>query len=303
MSEDSKLASIKRVMDNPGLAFLKQMHDPSIYEKVYGRTSNLFKEVINMRPSHDKTTPLTVFMEEENQLSIERHYFLPKSINTIRLYFLVYVLLRDRFISFIYSLFVGDWDNLSYLQKRWYENKSSLYKSFRQTFSMMMGKEFMPNFQILLKRANFHINDENEEVFRSPYEMSRHELISEFQFFLGRALVDPKNQTSQIEGQSNQMKIDTNRDADLWLDSIELMEEDKRLFNLGVNETIRDLEGTQYFGKERENLMEWIGKKHLVVSLNSKWIIGISMRLKKCTKILFEIKPSKMVTLNDCLSK
>ena len=48
MSEDSQIASIKRVMDNPGLAFLKQMHNPKVYDFVYGKSSDLYKNVMKI---------------------------------------------------------------------------------------------------------------------------------------------------------------------------------------------------------------------------------------------------------------
>lgn len=294
-------------MDNPGLAFLKKMHDKDIYQQVYGKNTTLYKEVMSMDLSKDKTVPMTVYipMGKYTQLSIERHYFLPKSISAINLYFLVYILLRDRFLSFFYSLILDDFDSLSYVQKRWFENKPSCYKTFKQNFLNLVGNNFIIGVKIILKRANFKINDDDEEEFKNPYQMTRHELISEFQFFLGRPFNDPKDANLEKEMIPSELQIDTNRDPDEWLNSINLAKETNRLFNLGVAETNRELEleEVQFFGQERQNLIEWIGKQHLIISLNPIQIIGTSMRLKKCNKIYFEIKPSKMVTLNDCLSK
>lgn len=304
MSEDSKLASIKRVMDNPGLAFLKQMHDPQIYALVYGKDSALYHEALKMSPVEDKTNSLTVFMEQEVQLSIERHYLLPKSIDPTRLYFLVFVLLRDRFVSFFYSLYLGDWERLTYIQKRWFDNKLFIWKRFRETFEQIHGKEFWACFGQVLKRIDFKEDVDGEEDFKKVYQMSRLELICEFELFMGRAPHPASDQKPDPNHVLKRMKIDPNRDADAWLDSIELMAEEKRLFKLGVTPDIKDLDNkqVQYFGKERENLMSWVGDAHLVISLNKSWIIGAAMRLKKCTKITFDIRTSRNVSLNDCLS-
>jgi len=294
-------------MDNPGLAFLKKMHDERVYEKVYGKNSTLYKEVLSMDLSKDETVPMTVYIPTSGytQLSIERHYFLPKSISAINLYFLVYVLLRDRFISFIYSLYVSDFDSLTYLQRRWFENKPSFYKTYKQNFINSVGKNFMTSFKIIMKRIDFKINDDEEEVFKTVYQMTRHELIAEFQFFLGRPFENPKDSELGKEIIPSELKIDLNRDPDEWLNSIQLAKESDRLFNLGVAKTNRelDLEEVQIFGQERQNLISWMNGQHLIISLNPIKSIGPSMRLKKCNKIYFEIRPSKTVTLNDCLSK
>ena len=257
---------------------------------------------MEMKIYKDSTVPFTVFMEEIQQLSIERHYFIPKSIDSIRMYFLVYILLRDRFISFIFSIYLNDWEKLNHLQKRWFENKLKHYKIFKESFMNMVGKQFFSNFKIIIKRCELTV-DEGEEKFKSVYEMTRHELIAEFEFFFGRKF-EKTNETEIINGRDPKMKINLERDPDHWLDSIDLVPENKRLFNLGIKDSIKkDAEGTEYFGKERTNLMEWVGKNHLIIRLNSKWVIGMSMRLKKCQKIYFDIKTSKNVTLNDCLSK
>lgn len=288
-------------MDNPGLAFLKQMHDPKVYGLVYGKSSLLYKEVMTMRPYRHKPTSITVFLGEEKQISIERHYFVPPSINAIRMYFLVFVLLRDRFICFMYALFLQDWDHLTHQQKSWFENKRKYYKDFSDSFQIMIGKGFMHKIKFILKRCKFHIDD-NSESYRKTVEMTRHELISEFEILMGRSLDDQVDFINSDDPKP--IQVDTNRDPDIWLDSIELAAEDKRLFNLGVVESIRvDAKNTRYFGKEREDLMKWVGQDHVVINLNPKWIMPLAMRLKKCIKIPLDIKASKNVTLNDCLSK
>ena len=303
MSEDSQIASIKRVMDNPGLAFLKQMHDPKVYGLVYGKSSDLYKNVMKMHPYRDRTTPLAVFLGEEKQISIERHYFLPRNINAIRLYFLVFILMRDRFISFMYALLLQNWDHLNQQQRTWFENKRKYYKDFTKNFMNMVGEGFLTRIKAVLKQCMFQI-DENVESYRKTEQMSRHELIFEFEIFMGRSVDDPNTVDFINNSSSEKLKINTERDPDIWLDSIELAAEDKRVFNLGIKDSIRlDAKETKYFGKERGNLMNWIADNYVIINLNQKWIMPLAMRLKKCIKMPLDIRASKNVTLNDCLSK
>ena len=300
LSEDSTVASIKRVMDNPGLAFLKQMHNPSIYRLVYGNKSSLYTEVMTMNPYRDKTTPFTVFMGEEKQISIERHYFIPKSINTITMYFFVYVLLRDRIIPFMYSLLLSNWDDLNGLQQNWFENKPAYHKEFKQNFQTMTGKHFFQKLKMILKQCEFRMMGVECE-FKKVQQMKRHELIWEFEFFMGRSIGEDKDDL--VMGDKNDMKINFERDPTTWLESIELASEKIRLFKIGVKSDISENAiDSAFFGTERYELMKWIGKNHVVIVLNKKWIMSLAMRLKKCTKYQFDIKASKNVSLNDCLS-
>ena len=289
-------------MDNPGLAFLKQMHDPNISKLVFGKLSPLYKESLLLNPSKDKTTSFVVFFGRKEALSIERHYLLPSKINAIRRYFFTYVLLRDKFIPFYASVAKNDFDKLNTDERNYFDNKLKNYLDFHTEFVKIKGSQFLQLFRIILKRSEFKTLSTGHE-FKKVRKMTRHELIGEFELFFGLSK-QTSNEIDFINGNIPNIDINTERDPDVWLDSIELAPEDKRLFNLGATDSIRiDCIDAQIFGKERENPIDWIGKKHVVIILNKNLIMQKSIKLKKCIKIMFDIKASRNLTLNDCLSK
>jgi hypothetical protein len=164
----------------------------------------------------------------------------------------------------------------------------------------MVGKSFFQKLKTIFQRCEFKLMG-LECTFRKVQEMTRHELISEFEFFMGRS-VGESNDMDFINGSGN-MEINLERNPDTWLDSIELASEKVRLFKIGVKDDISEnAVGSSFFGNERTDLMKWIGKKHVVIVLNKQWIMSLAMRLKKCQKFQFDIKSSKNVSLNDCLS-
>ena len=248
---------------------------------------------MKMKLYRDSTTPFTVYLGENSQISIQRHYFIPKSINAIRMYFFVYILLRDRLIPFFYCVCLSDWDDLNALQQNWFDNRRVFYNDFKENFANTMGKNFFNRLKIIFKRCEFQAKG-METKFRQTTEMNRLELISEFEMILGR-------QANDVETIN---EINTMKDPDVWLDSIELAAEKVRLFSLGVKDNISEgAEGCSYFGKERENLMNWINKKNVVIVFKKELMVNRAMRLKKCQKIHVDARASKTVTLNDCLSK
>ena len=288
-------------MDNPGIAFLKQMHDVKVYNLVWGKNSSLYKKAILMNPSKDQTKPISVFLGDK-QISIERHYLIPEKITTNQFYFFIYVLLRDKFIPFFSALVVKNFNDLTSWQIGYFDNKRKFLKEFSENFVKIKGTQFQVEFDEILKRCKF-VSFETDFTFKKVAEMTRHELIAEFELFLGKQKQLIPNDDF-INGEIPSLEINTNRDPEIWLNSIELAPEGKRLFNLGRVDSIEKIGfSPELFGPEREDPLNWIGNKHIVVILNENLMTQSSIRLKKCQKISFEIRASKTITLNDCLSK
>ena len=90
MDVDLKGSSIKRIMDNPGLAFVTQMVDKEILAKIYGENSKLYHESINFDVSKNNELPsMAVYssVDDYERLSIERRFYLPRNVPVIMLYF------------------------------------------------------------------------------------------------------------------------------------------------------------------------------------------------------------------------
>ena len=289
-------------MDNPGIAFLKQMHCVKTYSLVWGKLHPMYKDALLLNPAKDKTKSLSVFFGKEKQISIERHYLLPEKMTTIRLYFFFYILLRDKLIPFFSSIPYKNFKNLNTCQMGFFENSSKQFKEFLNKSKEIKGTQFEVELAKILKRCNFKLT-ENEFEFKSTFEMTRHELIAEFELFLGRAKQLTPNDDF-INGEIPSLEINTNRDPEIWLNSIELAPENKRIFNLGcVDKIDGPLINPEIFGNERIDPLKWIGEKHIVAILNTELITPSAIRLKKCQKVYFSIKASRAITLNDCLSK
>lgn len=286
-------------MDNPGLAFLKQMYDPKISTLVFGKNSKLYKLCLNTSlKTKPKTLPITIFSNKTNQMSIERHYIMPNEVSGLQLYLFVYALLRDKLLSMIYIISLKTWETMDPSQTILFGNKHKMYRNFKIFFQEVLGKTFIQRFAKLMKRIDFSDN-EGDLVFLKVHEIDRFQLIAEFELFFCEQPIIPLQKINDTSGETIKPEM-----VNTWLDKMKLRDQSECVFILLKAKSIdQGMEDVTPFGFDKQRAREWIADKYLVVLLNERWMNAQAIRLKKCLKQQFSIPRANTISLNDCLSK
>lgn len=281
-------------MDNPGLAFLKQMFDPKVSTLVFGKGSLQYKECLKTKLTIDvETVPIVIFNGKNKQISIERNYIFPKNVKGVYAYLFVYTLIRDKLLPFLKMMFFTDFKNLRTNDQVMFDSNPKSFSDCRKGFKNNLHKNFETQLLKVLKNINFKDSTNDEAEFLKVRDISRRDLVAEFE-----ALFCYSDETDNTERNMH-------RDVDDWLLNLELVPSSQRLFSLMKTNSIEEgiVNNAEVFGLEIETVKEWIGKGYLVIMMNSQVFVRDFIKFKRCTKILVSIEEQSGLSLTDCLSK
>ena len=301
MDVDLKGSSIKRIMDNPGLAFVTQMVDKEILAKIYGENSKLYHESINFDVSKNNELPsMAVYssVDDYERLSIERRFYLPRNVPVIMLYFYFYINFRNKLIPLIVSGCRPEWEKLKNYEKMYFENNEKKHKTISDFLRIVKGEKFMFNLKTILRLLEFETN-ENKQEFNCVEKTSRSTLFYEFVLFMGNE--KSQNLFEQNSNPQHYLNTLSNSQIDKYLEVMSLEDKSKRLFALNVFEDI-DKYGFNDINEKSQNSYEEVKDKVLGLMFNPKIINNKTLRLKKCVKMDISAKRESKITLNDCLS-
>ena len=282
-------------MDNPGLAFLKQMFDPKVSTLVFGKSSPQYKECLKTKLTVDvETIPIVIFNGKDNQISIERNYIFPKNVKGVYVYLFVYTLVRDKLLPFLKMMFFSEFSSLRENDQHMFNAKQKDFLNCRKNFKDKLPTNFEKQLLKVLTNINYKDSKSDDAEFLKVRDISRRDLVAEFE-----ALFCFSEETNNAERNMH-------RDVDDWLLSLELVSSSKRLFTLMKTKSIEEgkIKNEEEFGLERDTVKEWIGSKgYLIIMMNSQMFVRDFIKFKRCTKISVSIDEQRRLSLTDCLSK
>lgn len=302
MDLDLKDSSVKRIMDNPGLAFLTQLVDKSILAKIYGDKSDFYEKSINYNvlTSH-KLLSMAVYNErdEGKRESIQRKFFLPKNIPLKYLYFYFYINFRDKLIPLLATACKANWDNFEYSEKLYFSNKVNVHSKINMFINEHKGNQFLNYFNNLLNLINFKREDD-EVKFDKINEVSRSQLFYEFVLLMGdqdtyallEELKDPD---------SGLFKTLPDDYIDHQISEMKFAKKTERLFNLL---SLDSIDGSEFvhLDDSTDDSYSIFENKIIAMMFNSSYINEKALKLKKCVKISLRIRRDNNLSLSDCLS-
>lgn len=302
MDLDLKGSSIKRIMDNPGLAFLTQLVNKKVLAKIYGEKSDFYIKSINYNVvmSHDLLS-MSVYSSQENGVrkSIERKFFLPKNVPLKLLYFYFFINFRDKIIPLLISACKPKWDSLEKSEKGYFLNNVSIHKQINMFIHTSKGNNFLEIFKNLLGSINYKkVND--GVYFDKVNKVSRSQLFYEFVLMMGNT------ESYSIFSKSKDpitgfLKIIPDNVIDQQINSMEFASKSERLFNLYCLDSI---DGSDFINLNDSvlNSYDVFDNKNVALLFNSSFLHERALKLKKCIKTNIQIKEDNTLTLNDCLS-
>lgn len=302
MDLDLKGSSIKRIMDNPGLAFLTQLINKTILEKIYGAESNYYIDSINYNvlTSH-KLISMAVYSEREEfeRKSIERKFFLPENVPLKLLYFYFYVNFRDKIIPLLATACKANWESFESSEKLQFLNKINIHSQINMFISNSKGNDFIEIFKSLLSSMDYKRTDD-EAVFDKVNEVSRSQLFYEFALLMGDAENYPMLREFK-DPDNGLIKILSNKIINEKIIEMKFADKKERLFNLSSLDSIDD----SNFANHDDSILnsyEVFKNRIIAMLFNPSFIFEKSLKLKKCLKIPLRLKIDNDLSLTDCLS-
>ena len=218
-------------MDNPGLAFLKQMSDERILRLVFPKIPNFHQKCLEpVDYTQAQTIKIIVINADEKQMSIERHYLIPTTTSIRQLMIFSYVILRARILKLCYKLMKLKWNDLNSSEMKTFNNREGEYIQSRKRIRILVERMGIFKFENIIKVAGCHRvpNETSGDGFQTKMkmtgEMTREELFQEFHFFFGKQekILDkkvektdnkPKEKKSQWDDFDFEPKIESGQGA------------------------------------------------------------------------------------------
>lgn len=348
--KDMRDASIRRVMDNPGLAFLKQMSDERILRLVFPKIPDFHQKCLEpVDYSQAQTIKVIVINGEENQMSIERHYLIPKTTSVRQLMIFSYIILRARILKLCYKMMKLKWNDLNSSEMKTFSNREGEYIQSRKRMRILVERMGIFKFENMIKVAGCHRvpNETSGDGFQTKMkmtgEMTREELLQEFQFFFGKQEkilekkvvktdvktkekmnqwddlnFEPKIQVDQGAGTKNKdseqnllnfvEKVETEgilgNTENRTMEGLELRPWDECLFQLGITKSIETDEFKPLMlNKAGSEDYIDLNNKFITIKMNDILLNARVLKLKRCAAVNMNIEIEKNITLNDCLSR
>lgn len=187
-------------MDNPGLAFLKHMADRKVLELAFPQTPDFYKSCLEpVDYSQAQNIKILVFDSNDSQMSIERHYLVPKNISVRDLLIFSYILIREKIIKLCYKMMKLKWIDLNVTEAKTFGNREGYFISSRKNLRIFIEKKGLKKFENILKvaRCSRVVNRKDSESYetqlRSTTEMTREEIREEFEYFFGIPTPEPES--------------------------------------------------------------------------------------------------------------
>jgi hypothetical protein len=302
MDLDLKGASIKRIMDNPGIAFLTQLVNKKVLAQIYGEKSDFYIKSINydVVKSHNLLSMAVYSLREDGaRQSIERKFFLPKDVPLKLLYFYFFINFRDKIIPLLVSACKPKWESLEKLEKGYFVNNISIHKQINMFIHTTKGNNFLETFKTLLGSMNYKKMN-GEVYFDKINKVSRSQLFYEFVLMMGNT--ESYSIFSKWKDPiTGCLKIIPDSVIDQQINELKFANKSERLFNLYCLDSIDGSDFTN-LNDSVLNSYDVFNNKNIALLFNSSFLHEKALKLKKCIKTDIRIREDNTLTLNDCLS-